>query len=173
MIRLSLNRQIALGTVIGVAVGLWLQTLPADDGSKQTLLTGAELISGVFIDLLKMILAPLVFTSITVGVANLRAQQDMHRIWLSTLVYFVATSLIAIGEGLFTANVFEPGSGLDSTLFQEAKQQGRREFHFSARIHQQRFARAVRQSGVGVGTRQHSGDRLLCIIPGHCFGCRW
>jgi Na+/H+-dicarboxylate symporter len=124
MIRLSLNRQIALGTVIGVAVGLWLQTLPADDGSKQTLLTGAELISGVFIDLLKMILAPLVFTSITVGVANLRAQQDMHRIWLSTLIYFGATSLIAIGEGLFTANVFAPGSGLDSALFQEAKQQG-------------------------------------------------
>lgn len=124
MIRLSLNRQIALGTVIGVAVGLWLPNLPADDGSKQILLTGAELISGVFIDLLKMILAPLVFTSITVGVANLRAQQDMHRIWLSTLVYFAATSLLAIGEGLFTANVFAPGSGLDGTLFQEAKQQG-------------------------------------------------
>ena len=45
----------------------------------------AGLIGTLFIDLLKMVLIPLVFTSIAVGVANLRAHRQMHKVWKATL----------------------------------------------------------------------------------------
>jgi Na+/H+-dicarboxylate symporter len=46
------------------------------------------LVGGVFVDLLKMVLIPLVFSSIAVGIANLRAHDAMHRVWRCAVVYF-------------------------------------------------------------------------------------
>ena len=54
----------------------------------------AGLVGNLFIDLLKMVLIPLVFTSIAVGVANLRAHRQMHRVWIATLGFFVLSMSI-------------------------------------------------------------------------------
>jgi Na+/H+-dicarboxylate symporter len=80
------------------------------------------LISTLFIDLLKMVLVPLVFTSIVVGVANLRAHQQINRVWLATLSFFALTMILAIMLGLTVANVFRPGEGLQIAMFQDAMQ---------------------------------------------------
>jgi len=77
----------------------------------------------VFVDLLKMILVPLVFTSIAVGVANLRAHQQMHRVWTVTLAFFVLSMAIAIVIGLSATNLFAPGKGLSLALFQSTTSQ--------------------------------------------------
>lgn len=122
MKRFSLNTQILLGTLFGAALGVWLNALGQDAPVAQHGLYAAGLVGTLFIDLLKMILVPLVFTSIAVGVANLRAHRQMHRVWLATLGFFVFSMALAIVLGMGAANLFGPGKGLDLALFHDAMQ---------------------------------------------------
>ncbi len=118
----SLNTQILLGAPMGVALGVWFAALgPASSVAQQGLYVSG-LIGTLFVDLLKMILVPLVFTSIAVGVANLRAHRQMHRVWLLTLGFFVLSMAIAIVLGMGAANLFQPGKGLSLALFHDATQ---------------------------------------------------
>jgi len=120
--RLSLNVQIFAGALAGVALGLGFAHLgPEADATRQGLYV-AGLVGTLFVDLLKMILVPLVFTSIAVGVANLRAHRQMHRVWQLTLGFFVFSMAVAIVIGLSAVNLFEPGKGLSLALFQDAMQ---------------------------------------------------
>lgn len=73
--------------IFGLSIGLILVSFGKDSSTTQTSLYVANLIGTLFIDLLKMVLIPLVFTSITVGVANLQAHQQIHRVWISTLSF--------------------------------------------------------------------------------------
>lgn len=118
----SLNVQILVGAIFGVLVGLYFHRLGTDDQAVQGGLYAAGLVGTLFIDLLKMILIPLVFCSIAVGIANLRQHSQMHRVWVTTLVFFAFTMAIAILLGLAASNYFKPGSGLQIALFADAMQ---------------------------------------------------
>lgn len=118
----SLNTQILLGALTGVGIGLWFSSMGSAATVTQHGLYVAGLAGTIFIDLLKMILVPLVFTSIAVGVANLRAHRQMHRVWITTLGFFVFSMAIAIVLGLSAINLFEPGKGLSLALFHDAMQ---------------------------------------------------
>jgi len=118
--RWSLNVQIFLGVLAGVSLGLLFVLMGADSAISQHGLFAAKLVGNVFIDLLKMILVPLVFTSIAVGIANLKAHKQIHRVWVSTLVFFVSSMAIAIVLGMLASNIFAPGKGLDLDLFRDA-----------------------------------------------------
>jgi Na+/H+-dicarboxylate symporter len=122
MKKLSLNLQIFICAATGIAIGLWLQTTPLDSELRQNSLYLFGLIGTLFVDLLKMVLVPLVFTSIAVGVANLSAHQQIHRVWLTTLGFFMVSMAIAIILGLTAANIFEPGKNLNLALFHDAMQ---------------------------------------------------
>lgn len=116
----SLNLQIVIGTVAGIGLGWWLSKLGQESEIVQPVLYIAKLIGTLFIDLLRMVLIPLVFTSIAVGVANLRLHKQMNRVWQLTLLYFVATMMIAVLLGLTVANWVQPGSELQIAMFQGA-----------------------------------------------------
>ena len=118
----SLNSQILLGAVGGVVAGLALSALGKEASATQNSLYVAGLVGTLFIDLLKMVLIPLVFTSIAVGVANLRAHRQMHRVWVATLGFFVFSMALAIMLGLGAANLFRPGEGLRLDMFRDAMQ---------------------------------------------------
>ena len=118
----SLNIQILVGVIFGVMVGLYFHALGAENTTVQSGLYAAGLVGTLFIDLLKMILIPLVFCSISVGIANLRQQQQMHFVWVTTLVFFISSMAIAIGVALFAGNYFKPGSGLHVAMFEHAMQ---------------------------------------------------
>lgn len=122
MPKIALNMQILLGAFGGILLGAGLAMLDRDSSISQNSLYIASLISTLFIDLLKMVLVPLVFTSIVVGVANLRAHQQMNRVWQITLGFFAFTMALAILLGLTVANVFRPGEGLEITMFKDAIQ---------------------------------------------------
>jgi Na+/H+-dicarboxylate symporter len=94
----SLNLQILLGAVFGVALGAYFHDLGASHPLSQGGVYAASLLGTLFIDLLKMILIPLVFCSIAVGIANLRQHQQMHRVWVSTLVFFISSMAICLLE---------------------------------------------------------------------------
>lgn len=118
----SLNMQILLGAVFGVALGLYFHELGAQHQLVQESVYAASLVGTLFIDLLKMILIPLVFCSISVGIANLRQHQQMHRVWVTTLVFFVSSMAIAIVLALLAGNYFKPGAGLHLAMFNHAMQ---------------------------------------------------
>jgi len=119
MPRLSLNSQILLGCLLGIGGGLWLQAA-GPTPLRPDLLYGAKLVGTLFLDLLRMVLVPLVFASIVVGVANLRAHEQMHRVWMTTMVFFFATMGLAIVIGFGAAHIFRPGEGLHLEMFAES-----------------------------------------------------
>lgn len=121
MRRPSLNNQILLGSLIGIAIGGWL-SLAEPGNATQNTLYGAKLVGTLFLDLLRMVLIPLVFSSIVIGVANLRANQKMHRVWVTTLGFFGLSMAVAIVIGLGAAHLFKPGEGLQLAMFAEATQ---------------------------------------------------
>lgn len=116
----SLNTQILLGALFGIVIGLALVSIGKDSAITQTSLYAANLVGTFFIDLLKMVLIPLVFTSITVGVANLQAHKQIHRVWISTLSFFVFSMSVAIVVGLMANAIFQTGKGLHLEMFQNA-----------------------------------------------------
>jgi Na+/H+-dicarboxylate symporter len=120
----SLNAQIliaaAFGALIGWALSGNVAGLTPDSAVKEATLYASGIVGGVFIDLLKMVLVPLVFSSIAVGVANLRVHQQMHKVWITTLTFFVISMAAAILLGLAASNWFEPGKGLSLDLFHDA-----------------------------------------------------
>ncbi len=118
----SLNTQILLGAFFGVLIGLYFHSLGAENSLVKGGLYASGLVGTLFIDLLKMILIPLVFCSIAVGIANLRQHSQMHRVWVTTLVFFAFTMTIAVALGLFASNYFEAGKGLEIAMFADSMQ---------------------------------------------------
>src|SRR5690606_40161002 len=104
--------------LVGWLVGL----LPEDTALRGGVLYGSSLIGSVFIGLLKMILIPLVFTSIVVGVASLQAHHQVHRVWITTLLFFALTTALAMLLALVVANIFKPGAGMSLAMFADAMQ---------------------------------------------------
>jgi Na+/H+-dicarboxylate symporter len=67
----------------------------------------------VFLRLLKMIIIPLVFSSIVTGVAGIGSPSSLGRLGLKTIIYYFSTSLFAILAGLGLVNLIKPGAGAD------------------------------------------------------------
>jgi Na+/H+-dicarboxylate symporter len=118
----SLNIQILLGAVFGVGVGLVFHQMGAEHSTVKSGLYVSGLIGTLFIDLLKMILVPLVFCSIAVGIANLRQHHQMHRVWVTTLIFFASSMAVAMLIGMTASEYFKPGAGLGVAMFEGAMQ---------------------------------------------------
>ncbi len=118
--RLSMNTQILLGALTGTGLGLALGVLPDDATTRVQGLYLAGLIGGIFVALLKMVLVPLVFSSIVVGVAHLRQHGNIRRVWVTTLLFYLLTVTIAVILGITAANVFKPGAGMHLDMFADA-----------------------------------------------------
>jgi len=98
----SLTTQIFLGLLIGIAVGyLW-----------PSFGVGVKPLADLFLRMIKMIIAPLLFATLVVGIAGTGELKAMGRIGLKALIYFEAATTIALFLGLGLVNVFKPGVGL-------------------------------------------------------------
>ena len=119
---MSLNTQILIAAVLGLLFGFVLNLFPQSTFFDVSLY-GIGIVSSVFIGLLKMILIPLIFTSIVVGVSNLQAGGQLSRTWKITLACCVTTTTLALILGLSAAHLFEVGKGVDIVMFQDAMAQ--------------------------------------------------
>lgn len=120
---MSLNQKILIGAVCGIVLGCILSVLPAQSAIYTQTLYALNLMSAVFVGLLKMLLMPLIFTSIVVGVSNLQAGGQLHRVWKITVLCFLTTTSIALLLGLAAAHLFAVGQGTDISFFSAALQQ--------------------------------------------------
>ena len=116
----GLNLQILLAAVLGLALGFALQGQGDNSLLRANSLYWASLLGGIFIDLLKMILIPLIFTSIVVGVANLQSHQQAGRVWKTTLAFFAGSMVLAMLLALVATNWIKPGADLQLTMFADA-----------------------------------------------------
>ncbi|MFI6344749.1 dicarboxylate/amino acid:cation symporter [Streptomyces sp. NPDC050560] len=108
--------QILGGLVLGVLLG-WL----ARGQDIDWLVTTLQKIGDIFIGLLKLAVAPLVFFAILVSITNLRKVNNAARLASRTLLWFMATSLIAVAIGLAIGLITDPGSGTGLTPKDGAK----------------------------------------------------
>ncbi len=120
---LSLSQWIVVGLVVGIIGGYIanqaLSHEPADLGGAikgpsplDQFLAWPELIRDIFIHLIKMMVAPLVFASLVVGIAGHEDIKKVGRIAVKSLVYFEGLSGLALFVGLLLVNVIKPGAGM-------------------------------------------------------------
>jgi Na+/H+-dicarboxylate symporter len=102
--------QIVAGLVLGVVLG-WI-TRTYDIGWLYTTL---DKVGHIFVQLLKLAVAPLVFFAILVSITNLRKVNNAARLATRTLLWFMITSLIAVAIGLTIGLITNPGSGTGLT----------------------------------------------------------
>lgn len=95
----SLILQIFLGMLLGIIVGhFWKDFAPS-----------LHLLSDIFMRLIKMIIAPLVFSVLVVGIAKVGDFKSVGRIGIKTLLYFTILAIVSLLLGLVLVDLFEPG----------------------------------------------------------------
>ncbi|HDR9497349.1 TPA: dicarboxylate/amino acid:cation symporter [Burkholderia cepacia] len=108
-----LTSSIAIGMVLGVAAGYACHTSIADPGTLKTVAGYFSIVTDIFLRLIKMIIAPLVFVTLVSGLAGMDSGEDVGRIGLRSVAWFVCASLVSLGLGLVMANALQPGAGLN------------------------------------------------------------
>jgi len=113
--RFSLAWQILIALVLGVLAGSVLHAMGGEPGSaREWLIVNVLQPAGqIFIRLIKMIVVPIVISSLIVGIAGVGDGKKLGRIGLKTIIYFEVITTIAIVVGIFFADVFQPGAGID------------------------------------------------------------
>ncbi len=109
MLKLKLHWQILIALVIAVIYGLFLTDYVSYVGWMGDL----------FLRGLRMIIVPLILTSIISGVANIGDAHNLGRLGLKTFAYYITTSFFAIITGLVLVNIIQPGVGADLGLKSE------------------------------------------------------
>ena len=108
-----LTRNIIIGMVLGIALGVVLHSAYAPkDASLATWADTLRLLPDVFLRLIKMIIAPLVFATIVTGIAGMGDSAALGRMGAKAMAWFIGASLISLGLGMVMVNLFQPGVGL-------------------------------------------------------------
>ena len=111
--------QIFLGALLGVVFGTILGHSSLPPETSRPYLWTFDVLGNIFINLLKMIVVPLIFASITSGIANLKNFPHARRLWPVLIAYSLTTTMLAAITGLTAMNLVKPGLGLDIRLFKE------------------------------------------------------
>ncbi|MDH3290369.1 MAG: dicarboxylate/amino acid:cation symporter [Gemmatimonadota bacterium] len=108
--KLQLHWQILIAMVLGVAVGVVFQVIYDGEPSGWLFALIASL-GTIFINLLRMVIVPLIVSSIVSGVASVGDGKSIGRLGLKTFSYYFVSSLLAILIGIFVTNLIKPGVG--------------------------------------------------------------
>jgi len=97
--------------VLGVAVG-WGVNQYATPASAKAVAENLSIITDVFLRLIKMIIAPLVFSTLVAGIAHMEDSASIGRVGVKALGWFVCASVVSLTIGLIMVHLLQPGSGL-------------------------------------------------------------
>jgi len=107
---------ILIAMVIGIAVGYMIFKSFPDKKVASQIAGYISLVSDVFLRLIKMLIGPLVFSTLVVGIAHMGDASSVGRVFAKALGWFVTASLISLVLGLVMANVLRPGENLGLPL---------------------------------------------------------
>ncbi len=103
---MSLPTQMAIGMILGIIVGALTPVFNFDPSYFKP-------VGQLFISLVRMVVVPLVLTTLVAGAASVGDVSRLGRVAGKTLIYYLVTTAVAVIIGLVLANLFQPGSGLN------------------------------------------------------------
>ncbi len=112
--KMPLIWKISIGFIVGIILGFIIG--PVASESKiigGVVLSSLDVIGKIFLAMLKMLIVPLVFSSIIMGAASIGDPKVLGRIGIKTVALYLSTTVAAIMFGLILGNVIQPGIGLD------------------------------------------------------------
>ncbi|HET9335046.1 MAG TPA: dicarboxylate/amino acid:cation symporter [Sphingomicrobium sp.] len=121
---ISLQWKMLIGFLAGLVLGLIAYSTQRDAAWVEfvtTYVTGP--IGQIFLRLLFMLVIPLLFSALVVGIAEMGEVRSLKRVGIRTLVYTVVVSSIAVAVSLAVVNLFQPGAGVDKAAAAEMLQQ--------------------------------------------------
>ncbi|HEY0626363.1 MAG TPA: dicarboxylate/amino acid:cation symporter [Allosphingosinicella sp.] len=112
---------ILAGLVLGIIVGWAINSgvgdgTPAGDERLKEIAGYFSILTTIFLHLIKMIIAPLVFSTLVVGIAHMGDTAALGRVGVKAVGWFIAASLISLSLGLLLVTIFQPGAGLGLPL---------------------------------------------------------
>ena len=120
-----LQWRILIGFVLGLVLGLATYSLAGEAAwvdTVTTYVTGP--IGQIFLRLLFMLVIPLLFSALVVGIAEMGEIRALRRVGIRTLVYTLVVSAIAVAVSLAAVNILRPGDGVDPVAAQQLLAQG-------------------------------------------------
>jgi Na+/H+-dicarboxylate symporter len=114
----NLTRYILFALVLGIVAG-WATNAAIDDGTPQgaaqlkSIAEYLSIVTALFLRLIKMIIAPLVFSTLVAGIAHMGDIAALGRVGVRAVAWFVLASLVSLTLGLILVNLLQPGVGLD------------------------------------------------------------
>lgn len=110
--RINLTTQIIIGMLLGILLGHLYRSTHSNPEDLKSFAANIQIFSDIFLRLIKMIIAPLVFSLLLVGIAKMGDFKSVGRIGLKTIIYFTVAALLAMVVGLIIVNIAEPGKAL-------------------------------------------------------------
>ncbi len=116
-----LTRYILLALVLGLIAG-WAINAAIDDGTAasaahlKSIADYLSIVTALFLRLIKMIIAPLVFSTLVAGIAHMGDVAALGRVGIRSLMWFVLASLVSLALGLLLVTLLHPGVGLNLAL---------------------------------------------------------
>ncbi|UEP38852.1 dicarboxylate/amino acid:cation symporter [Burkholderia ambifaria] len=107
---------ILVAMVAGIVIGYMIYTSFPDKKATTEIAGYISLVSDVFLRLIKMVIGPLVFSTLVVGIAHMGDAASVGRVFVKAFGWFVTASLISLLLGLFMANLLRPGDNLGLPL---------------------------------------------------------
>ncbi|EJD9551739.1 dicarboxylate/amino acid:cation symporter [Escherichia coli] len=112
MKKITLTKMIVLGLILGMITGIIINNNVSPEFAK-AYAEDISIFTTIFLRLVKMIIAPLVISTLVVGIAKMGDAKSLGRIFSKTLFIFICASLLSIALGLITVNIFTPGVGIN------------------------------------------------------------
>ena len=103
---------ILVAMVLGIAVGGLVHAEISDPASQKEIAGYVSIGSMIFLRLIKMIIAPLVFSTLVVGIGHMSDAGTVGRVGAKAMLWFVCASLVSLTLGLILVDLFEPGVGV-------------------------------------------------------------
>lgn len=107
-----LTLYIVIAMIAGVILGYFVHE-NAESDTIQSFSKNLKLFTTIFLRLVQMIIAPLVFSTLVVGIAKLGDLKTVGRVGGKALLWFVSASLVSLLLGMLLVNIFQPGKGID------------------------------------------------------------
>src|SRR5690349_9285426 len=117
----NLTRYILIALVLGIIAG-WTINYAIDDGSAaadarlKSIAEYLSIVTALFLRLIKMIIAPLVFSTLVAGIAHMGDITALGRIAFRSIGWFILASIVSLSLGLVLVSVLQPGVGLNLPL---------------------------------------------------------